>query len=577
MFSVLLFSGFCLLPFCLPRQYHFVRESRNWAEAQSFCRLTYTDLATVDNMTDVSRLLESVNGTYNGSAWIGLYDDPKNSWRWSLEDPQFYDKGEKDFRNWVTALLDISKREPVCVIFERGIWHIYPCETPLSFVCFDGRENATKSFVLIFELKNWTEAQQYCREHHTDLASVRNQKENQRIASIVGLNVQLSFVWIGLYRTRIWSDQSNSSFRYWKVEEPNVNLENLRPSCTTVSFGDSGRWIEESCDITLPFVCYVGSLVSPRQYHFVNEAKSWAEAQSFCRRTYTDLATVDNWRDMSRLLGSVNGTYDGSAWIGLYDDPKNSWRWSLEDPQFYREGEKDFRRWFDYPLNERGNDFCALMLFNTQPTYEEKWVDRSCTEERQFICYKESKNTIGTYVPIADSKTWMDAQSYCREHYVDLASVRSQEENLEISTEIRRSFEIQFLDGVWGVWIGLYRTRTWSDNSNSAFTYWKKGEPDNGKNTMHENLDQHCTAVSLNDHGQWTDENCLTTLPFICYSCVPVASSLIGLRAKVITQGVLSESDTEKLVLMKLEEELHRLGVRRNFALRVKSAHKITP
>ncbi|KAL7825350.1 hypothetical protein AOLI_G00325570, partial [Acnodon oligacanthus] len=456
MISVLLFSGFCLLPFCLPRQYHFVRESRSWAEAQSFCRLTYTDLATVDNVTDMSRLLESVDSTYNGSAWIGLYDDPKNSWRWSLEDPQFYKEGEKDFRSWVTALSDISKREPVCVIFERGIWHIYPCETPLSFVCFDGRENATESLVLIFEFKNWTEAQRYCREHHTDLASIRNQKENQRIASIVGL----SFVWVGLYRTRIWSDQSDSSFRYWKAEEPNMNLEHLRPSCTTVSFGDSGRWNEESCNITLPFVCYMASLVSPRQYHFVNEAKSWAEAQSFCRRTYTDLATVDSLRDMRRLLGSVNGTYGGSAWIGLYDDPKNSWRWSLEDPQFYKEGEKDFRRWFDYPLNERGNDFCALMLFNTQPTYEEKWVDRSCTEERQFICYKESENTAGTYVPVADSKTWTDAQSYCREHYVDLASVRSQEENLKIFTEVGRSFEIQFLDGVWGVWIGLYRTRT---------------------------------------------------------------------------------------------------------------------
>ncbi|XP_036418685.1 C-type mannose receptor 2-like [Colossoma macropomum] len=519
MFSILLFSGFCLLPFCLPRQYHFVRESRSWAEAQSFCRFTYTDLATVDNMTDMSRLLESVDGTYNGSAWIGLYDDPKNSWRWSLEGPQFYKEGEKDFRNWVTTLADVSRREPVCVIFDRGIWHLYPCETLLSFVCFDGRENATESLVLISEFKNWTEAQRYCREHHTDLASIRNQKENGRIASIVGLKVQLSFVWIGLYRTRIWSDQSNSSFRYWKAEEPNVNLEHLSPSCATVSFGDSGRWIEESCNITLPFICHMASPVSPRQYHFVRESKSWAEAQSYCRNIYTDLATVDNMRDMSRLLGSVNGTYGGSAWIGLYDDPKNSWKWSLEDPQFYKEGEKDFRRWFEYPLNERGNDFCALMLFNTQPTYEERWVDRSCMEERQFICYKESNNTTGTYVPIAESKTWMDAQSYCREHYVDLASVRNQEENLEIFTETRRSFEIQFLDGVWGVWIGLYRTRTWSDNSNSSFTYWRKGEPDDGKNSMFENLDQHCTAVSLNDYGQWTDENCLTALPFVCYSC----------------------------------------------------------
>ncbi|KAI4904503.1 hypothetical protein NFI96_023577, partial [Prochilodus magdalenae] len=379
------------------------------------------------------------------------------------------------------------------------------------------RENATESLVLISEYKNWTEAQHYCREHHTDLVSIRNQTENRRIANMVGLNVDQNFVWIGLYRTRTWSDQSKSSFRFWKAEEPYVNLEVLSPSCTAVSLGDSGRWIEENCTIMLPFICHTAG--SPRQYHFVKEAKSWTEAQTFCRHTYTDLATMDNTRDVSRLLESSRGAYNGSAWIGLYDDPESSWRWSLEDPQFYKEGEKDFRRWYEHPLNEHGNDFCALMLFNNQPTNEEKWVDRSCTEERQFICYNESSDPARRYIPIADSKTWVDARSYCREHYVDLASVRNQEENQEIFKKTPKNIEIQFLDGIWGVWIGLYRTRTWSDDSNSSFTYWREGEPDNGKNSMYENLDQHCTAVSLNSYGRWTDENCLITLPFFCYSC----------------------------------------------------------
>ncbi|KAI4904501.1 hypothetical protein NFI96_005264 [Prochilodus magdalenae] len=63
-------GSFWLLPLCLARQYHFVREAQSWTEAQSFCRLTYTDLATVDNMADMSRLLESVDKGYNGSAWI---------------------------------------------------------------------------------------------------------------------------------------------------------------------------------------------------------------------------------------------------------------------------------------------------------------------------------------------------------------------------------------------------------------------------------------------------------------------------------------------------------------------------
>ncbi|XP_072546937.1 uncharacterized protein [Salminus brasiliensis] len=513
MFSILLLSGFCLLPSCLPRQYHFVKEARGWAEAQSFCRRTYADLAVVDSMEDVGRLLESANGTYNGSAWIGLYDDPDSSWRWSLDDPRFFDPGEKDFRNWVMTQPGVFRREPVCVLSDVGIWHLYPCETPLPFVCFDGRENATKSLVLISESKNWTEAQRYCREHHTDLASIRNRKENCRIADIVAS----TFAWIGLRRTRLWSDQSGSSFRYWKAEDPIVSLEHLSPSCTAVSSGDSGRWTEERCNIPLPFVCQTGSAGSLRQYHFVREPKSWAEAQSFCRYAYADLATVDDMSDIRRLLESINATYVGSAWIGLYDDPKNSWRWSLDDPQFYKEGEREFRRWHGHPLNECGI-VCALMLFNTHPIYEGKWIERPCTEEHHFVCYNESNETTEAYVPVADPKNWAEAWRYCREHYVDLASVRNQEQNLEIFKRTSESTPIKFLDGVWGVWIGLHRIRTWSDDSNSSFAYWKDGEPDNGESSVSEYLNQYCTAASFSRSGQWTDEDCMRALPFVCYS-----------------------------------------------------------
>ncbi|KAL0162988.1 hypothetical protein M9458_042384, partial [Cirrhinus mrigala] len=94
---------------------------------------------------------------------------------------------------------------------------------------------------------------------------------------------------------------------------------------------------------------------SAHRYHFVNESKTWTEAQRYCRQNYTDLATIDNMEEMNRLINTVNGSYNGLAWIGLYGDV-NSWRWSLEDNDFYQEGERDFRNWYHEPDNSGGNE-----------------------------------------------------------------------------------------------------------------------------------------------------------------------------------------------------------------------------
>uniref|UniRef100_A0A672SG47 C-type lectin domain-containing protein n=1 Tax=Sinocyclocheilus grahami TaxID=75366 RepID=A0A672SG47_SINGR len=73
----------------------------------------------------------------------------------------------------------------------------------------------------------------------------------------------------------------------------------------------------------------------------------------------------------STLINTVNGTYSGSAWIGLYDDV-NSWRWSLEDNDFYQEGERDFRNWYHEPDNYGGKQLCVYM------DYTGNWFDISC-------------------------------------------------------------------------------------------------------------------------------------------------------------------------------------------------------
>ncbi|ROL47474.1 C-type mannose receptor 2 [Anabarilius grahami] len=661
-------------------QYHFVNESKNWTEAQTYCRENYTDLATIDNMEEMNSLINTVNGSYSGSAWIGQYDDV-NSWRWSLEDDDFYQEGERDFRNWYHEP-DNDGGNQLCVYMSYdGKWYDMSCDNTLTFVCYDGRENATQSYIRIYDGKTWSEARRYCRDHYTDLTNVRNQTENEMIFGVSGgqvwiglyrnrvwsnnqttsyqnwrpqihwsqaqpdngnnhayeygyqhctavsfrysgrwtdeicvssmpflcysrrANASASYVfvyqsntwteaqsycrehhtdlvsirneienyrvqslvqsyytvWIGLYRTRSWSDQSNSSFSNWRTGQPD-NAGNSE-YCTAVSFSDSGNWTDENCDTALPFICY-SALASPWEYHFVNESKTWTEAQRFCRQNYTDLATIDNMEEMNSLINTVNGSYNGSAWIGQYDDV-NSWRWSLEDNDFYQEEERDFRNWFHEPNNNAGNELCVYMDPNGN------WYDSSCDSYYTFVCYDGRENASQKYVMIYTSKTWTEAQSYCREMYTDLASVRDETERQQILSTLYYYYS-------YYVWIGLHRNRLWSDQSSSSFTYWQPytqgdvAQPDNGANVPGQLGAQHCTAVSLKYFGPWTDESCFASLPFFCYS-------VMGMRIEVTSLENLSESQIEELVIIQLQEELIRLGLPSNATMHLRDYRKIKP
>lgn len=119
-----------------------------------------------------------------------------------------------------------------------------------------------------------------------------------------------------------------------------------------------------------------------RQYYFVNDPKSWTEAQSYCREHYTDLATVENQNDQNMLTSTIMTASSSLTWIGLYEDVQNSWKWYLDDAAFYGEGERDYRNWATgKPDNLGGNALCTKMQADGF------WNDFSCNNNRNFACY----------------------------------------------------------------------------------------------------------------------------------------------------------------------------------------------
>ncbi|KAK7883834.1 hypothetical protein WMY93_026957 [Mugilogobius chulae] len=106
----------------------------------------------------------------------------------------------------------------------------------------------SKQYNHISTMMTWDEAQSYCRQHHTDLATIEDQTENSAAASVLVAN---QATWFGLYRKPWrWSDGSDSRFTNWISGQPNNNNEQ---HC--VSELDTREWGDGTCSVTLPFVC----------------------------------------------------------------------------------------------------------------------------------------------------------------------------------------------------------------------------------------------------------------------------------------------------------------------------------
>ncbi|KAI4790303.1 hypothetical protein KUCAC02_034709 [Chaenocephalus aceratus] len=226
------------------------------------------------------------------------------------------------------------------------------------------------------------------------------------------------------------------------------------------------------------------------EYHLIQEGKTWEEARSYCREKYTDLATVSDMRDVERLTNSPQTT---DAWIGLHSisSTERSWHWSLPGVEF-KESETEW--WTSQPDNGTTEENCVVIK-------GQQWYTYPCKNHVGFICYNEPNQT---YHCRDETKSWLQAQSYCREHHTDLVSGFKQINSTEFKEEIKISSNPDNY-----LWIGLFRdTWRWSHGKNFSFRHWEDSFEDEASKT--------CAMTT--PKGKWSSDECTEEKPFYCYA-----------------------------------------------------------
>ncbi|XP_039897028.1 C-type mannose receptor 2-like isoform X1 [Simochromis diagramma] len=364
---LLILMGQCCLFTCRLYEYHFIAENKSWYEAQRYCREKYTDLAKVFDMTDMSRLRNSAQN--QGEAWIGLNNTGGNrTWHWSLPGVKYIHNdsswnlegrygteksgncGRKRYDNGDKKLADVS------------------CDHTMWFICYDEKKKDSKTLNLIKTFMSWTQAQNYCRYNHTDLASGLNQVDGEEMKAL--FNGGPMSVWMGLFRDSWrWSDGSDSSFRYWDMQL--FNDEQSNKTCAMTLLNRSGKWSSDECGKEKPFFCYDDKLI------LIQENKTWEEALDYCRIFHRGLVSITNPYQQRWAEVRAKNASSPFVWLGLrYSCTLDLWFWINDKVVCYE-------KW----SREGKTEECDVAV-GMQSGGQYEWVSQRDNETYNFVCFK---------------------------------------------------------------------------------------------------------------------------------------------------------------------------------------------
>ncbi|KAJ4928013.1 hypothetical protein JOQ06_015813 [Pogonophryne albipinna] len=215
--------------------------------------------------------------------------------------------------------------------------------------------------------------------------------------------------------------------------------------------------------------------------------------------------------------------------LGLYQD-RTAWKWSLDNTYVYGDdGNIAYGDWFVFQINHySSSQVCGKVTGGNLS-------DLPCEHQLNSVCYDEPNNK---YIPVTVPMTWSSAQSYCREKYTDLTSMRTQQEKEEILKVTDESS--------W--WIGVDRKLwNWPDRSISSLALWTTGDPNGGASEL-------CVVSYL---GGWADVDCgLSQI------------KLLKIELKSDASLDLNDPSVHEDLLNHMEKHMRGHGIHQKFTLR---------
>nr|XP_019947685.1 PREDICTED: C-type lectin BJcuL-like [Paralichthys olivaceus] len=220
-------------------KYHLIEhESKNWCQAQQYCRRHFSDLVSICDDEQNQQVLEKGK---NKTFWIGLMHD---EWEWM-------DKSCSTYRTWGNIDM-VSSERCTAKIFSSSSLYAMSCSNSAKTLCYKGKVR----IVVIMMNYTWEQAVDYCDANHSGLLRIEDDEDQKAVAERLKHTTVNGPFWIGLRQSRvfgfwIWSDRAVTYSNWENNQQPEMPLSE---NCGVIN-KTNYRWRDENCSHEHPFLC----------------------------------------------------------------------------------------------------------------------------------------------------------------------------------------------------------------------------------------------------------------------------------------------------------------------------------